>query len=701
MITRILSVVAVALMGVGCTADYFNDTYLPGYDNDGPITNVTNLEITLASSDYAAIAKNATNKALAEAAGVNAVDALAAISKNKYFATTEDAALYIPAFIDQSYVTLDDNSTALVTYTLATDVPEEMKLMNTVSQYLLVEADYKALWESDENYTKAVTPSTIDRLVEVLKPNEDIFPGEYMVVTYNYSEQEPVFDGDASTPAEPEVYTSVLGKAKEGASVEVRGYISAVSSMGPILTDDSGSLLLYDNGVRVTQELAVGDEVEVSGTIGVFNNGLQIAASGATIDEAGTMTVAYPAPMEITGAKADELLTSHTGEGFGFTAQYAKMAGKVKISTSSDGTKTYYNVEIPGAESATGSIYGITAEMAAQLESDKDYVLYGYFTSISRSKDIPKFVNFLLTSVEPATPATASLKAAVKVKSQKRYAYFKLLDDGTFEATDIVAIQPSDYAEMNQTEGNFSDPNQDVYIPIYLAKNYPYAQEGDKKLVGYLCYVNKAYSWCVDEYVFTDSWVKTEYFIAKTDQFRKSDDVWALDPTLELDYTGKTAETQAFYQYCCNWVYDNKDVPMGAPARDNEGVIVTTDIVLINGNKPTGKYWVSSYGNNEFYTGSSAYYGNMDWRPSACRSGFTAAGMGDLTDDEILAKLKENTGEVFAAVLGYVYPEMTTADYKKVVIKVYAYGPNKNYSLAFEVVEKGTFKYIADSLKEL
>ena len=82
-ITRLFSVVAVALMGVGCTADYFNEEYLPGYDNGGAIVNVRNLEIALTSSDYATIAKNTTNKALAEAEGEAAVEALSAISKNK------------------------------------------------------------------------------------------------------------------------------------------------------------------------------------------------------------------------------------------------------------------------------------------------------------------------------------------------------------------------------------------------------------------------------------------------------------------------------------------------------------------------------------------------------------------------------------------------------------------------------------------
>lgn len=888
-ITRLFSVVAVALMGVGCQADYFNEAYLPGYENDGTIVNVRDLEMTLTGDDYAAIAKNATNKALAEAEGVDAVDALAAIGRNKYFSCVEEAALYVPAFIDNLYPTLDSNSTALVTYTFATDVPTDVTLMNVPVEYTLTKEDYQTIWGSEEDYAEAITPKTNNKLAGVLPISDDARVGEYMVVTYNYSDEEPEAPTTPENPGTPEEpaagYTSVLGTAKKDDVVEVRGYISAVCTQGPILTDNGGSVLLYktadlavgdevtvsgtigafgkgfqigtdgisiektgttavtypepvvwdgaamdatlasrtedgyaqfvkftgmpsisdkgyvninvdgaakavgsiygaddalkarftegtaatvygyfisvssdtflnivvvsvdeepaigggetnnytsvlgtaavDDEVEVrgyisavssqgpiltdnsgsvllyrTQDLALGDEVTVSGTIGVFNNGLQIGTDGISIEKTGTTTVTYPEPMVIDGAKADEVLTTHTGEGFCFTAQYAKMVGNVTISTSSDGTKTYYNVAIPGAEAAKGSIYGITPEMAAQLESEKDYTLYGYFISISRSGGTPTFVNIVLTSVEPADAPTPS-RMALKVKSQKRYAFFKLEEGGKYKAADIVAIQPADYTAMGQSYGNFTNPAQDRYIPLYLAQNYPYAQDGDKLYVGYICRANDTNSWRVDEYVFEGTWTKTEYFASKTDQFRKTAGEWAIDPTLELDFTSKTAETQAFYQYCCNWVYDNKDVPLGAPARDNEGVIISTDIVLINGEKPKGDFWVSSYGNNEFYTGSSAYYGNMDWRPAACRGGFTAAGMGDLSDDEILAKLKENTCEVFAAVLGYVYPEMTADEYKKVIIKVYAYGPNKNYSLAFEVVDKGTFEFIDGSLTEL
>lgn len=878
--------VAIAFMGIGCQTDYFNEQYLPGYENNGEITDVQELNITLTADDYATIAKNSENKAIAEAAG--AADVLSAISKNKYFATADDAALYIPAFLKSSYVALDNGSVALVTYTTAVDVPEDVVLMNAPVEYTLTEDDYKAIWGSEEEYAMAVTPKTINKLKSVLPVAEDARNGEYMVVTYNYSAEEPAKD-EPSTPDTPDTpdtpeqpaYTSVLGTAALNDSVEVKGYISAISTQGPILTDNGGSVLLYkttdvkigdevtvtgtisaynlgfqissavvektgtttvtypepvewdgaamdallttrvdndyaqfvkftgvpsisdkgyvniavegaetaqgsiygasdevkalftegeaatvygyfcsvssgkfinvivvsvndapaigggevannytsvlgtavlddvvevkgyisaessmgpiltDNGGSVllyqTTGYVVGDEVTVTGTISSYNCGFQIGTNGLTIEKTGTTTVTYPAPMELTGAVMDELLNTRVEDEY---AYYAKMTGELSISTNSDGTKTYYNFNVPGTETAVGSLYGVTDALKAQLTDGMECTLYGYFCSISKAGGAPKYINIIVTSVEAAaTPAAKAL--ALTVKSEKQYAYFKL-DGGKYVDAAVVAVQPSDYTNMGQGYGSFTHPAQDNYLAQFLGEKYPYAQLDDKAYVGYRCYASGATSWRVDEYNFTGEWVKVAYFMDKTDQFRKAEGVWNIDRTLELDFTNTSgADTKAFYQYCVNWVYDFKDVPMGAPARDNAGEIVSTEIVLIGGNKPAGNYWVSNYGNNEFYTGASAYYGNMDWRPSAVKGGFAAAGMGDLSDDEILAKLKENTAEVFAAVLGYVYPEMTPEEYKKVVIKVYCYGPNKNYSYTFSVVEQGKFEYVADSITEL
>ena len=871
--SKIALMAGVALMGVGCQADYFNENYLDGYENNNAITDVRELSLTLTKDDYAAIAKNSENKSLAEAQGEEAVAALAAIGKNQFFATQEDAAAYLPAWLAASYPTYDNGSMALITYTMALDIPADVEAMNAATEYTLTEDDYKTIWGSEEDYATAVTPKTINKLKSVIPVADDAREGEYVVVTYNYSAEEPETPETPETPDQPEApkYSSVLGSAVLDDVVDVKGYVSAVSNQGPIITDATGSVLLYKG-----TDLAIGDEVSVSGTISAYNKGFQIAASSATvektgttsvtyptpveldgaamealltsrtdndyaqfvkftgtpsvgnyiniimegteaaqgsiygatdevkamftdgqeatiygyfvsissgkyinvivvsvdeepaigggnegetsaytsalgsavlgdfvevngyisavstqgpiltdnggsillykttgyevgdvvsvsgtissygkgfqigtaditIEKTGTTTVTYPTPMEITGAVADELLTTRVNDEY---AYYAKMTGTVSINNN------YYNFILADATTAQGSFYGATDELKAQLSDGMECTIYGYFTSLSGGK----YINMVVTSVETAPAATA---LALKVKSEKQYAYFKF-NGSSYEATDIVALQPADYTAMGQNYGNFTNPAQDDYLPLFLGQKYPYAQVDDKVYVGYRCYAGGATSCKVDEYIFNGTWTKTAYFTEKQDQFRKNEGVWNVDRTLELDYTNtSSAETKAFYQYCVNWVYDFKDVPMGAPDRDNAGEIISTEIVLINGAKPAGNYWVSNYGNNEFYTGASAYYGNVDWRPSAVKGGFAAAGMGSLTDDEILAKLKENTAEVYAEVLGYMYPEVTPDDYKKVVIKVYCYGPNKNYSFTFNVVDRGQFEYAADSLTEL
>ena len=688
----LLSVAAVALMCLGCESGYYNENYLDGYEKIDQITDVQTIELTLEADHYAAIAKNSDNKDIAQEDGEDTVAALNAIGKNKYFATADEAAMFIPAYLNQLYPTYDDGSVALVTYTTAVDVPADVVAMNAATEYTLSEADYQTIWESETEFVSALTPATVDKLKSVLKPTEGMVAGDYVAVTYNYSASEPTSDEEQGGENEGEQpassYTSVLGSAVLDDVVEVRGYISAVSSQGPIVTDNGGSVILYK-----ATGLEVGDEVTVNGTITAYNCGFQLDTSkGATFEKTGTVATAitYPTPVEITGVMADELLTSRTENEY---AQFVKIVGTTVISDN------YYNLKIEGATAAVGSIYGATEELKAKLSDGLVCTLYGYFCSISKSSGAPKFVNIIVTDVVPAA-TTASTFAAPKVTSEKMYAYFKY--NGTsFEATNIVAVQPSDFAAMGQKYGSFTNPQQDNYLPQFLAEKFPYAQVNDNAYVAYRCYANSATTWKVDHYTFSTEWSKVIYFENKTDQFRKADGKWNIDRTLELNFPNGDAEAKKFYQYCVNWVYDNKDVAMGAPARDNAGVIVSSDIVTISGAKPQGNYWVSNYGNNEFYTGASAYYGNIDWRPSAVKGGLTAAGMGDLTDDQILAKLKENTAEVFAAVLGYVYPTMTSDEFAKVVIKIYAYGPNKTYAFSFAVTGTGTFEYIADSITEL
>ena len=929
-IITLFSLCAIALMGWSCETDFYNENYLDGYESDDTITDVQQIEYTLAEADYATIAKNSTNKATAEATGSEAVAALAAVGTNKYFANPEQAGIYIPAFIAATYPTLDDTSVAMVTYRTALDVPAEITALNAAQTYTLAADDYKAIWGSETNYESAVTPATIAKIPEALATvfaEKGIAAGEYVAVTYNYSEKEPSTGDDDSTeepenpndpeeptPDQPTVeYTNVLGTAELNEAVTVTGYVSAISWQGPILTDKGGSVLIFDKANVAMPDVVVGDVITVSGTISAYNNGFQIAATNndgsintaTTISKTGkTVTAAYPTEvLELTGAKMDELLTTRTTNEY---AHFAKMTGKLSVSGN------YYNFNVDGAETAVGSLYGVTDALKAVLTDGMECTLYGYFITISKSGGAPKYINLVVThvneepnfdngeeptpdqpaieftnvlgtaalndavtvtgyvsavswqgpivtdnggsvllydkanaaypdaaigdvvtvtgtigaynngfqiaavnsdgsvntattitkvgtttfsyptdvleltgakmdellttrttneyakyakmtgtlsvsgnyynfNVDGATTAVGSLygvtdalkavltdglqctlygyfitisksggaakyinlvvtdvvttamaNAATALQSEKKYGFYQW-NGSAFTAVNMAIVQPSDFAEMGQTYGSFTNPAQDNYLPKFLGKNYPYGQEGDAVNVGYLCYSGGATSWRVDEYINDgQQWVKTIYFADMVGQFRRTEGQWKEDRTLELSYTEMgTAEYKAFCQYCCNWVYDFVDVPLGAPARDNAGVIISSSAVTVGGAKPSGAYWVSNYGNNEWYAGTYAYYGEMNWSGSKARATWENLGYTGLSDDEIVTMMQNNAAIVFQNVLGYMYPEMTANEYNSVIVKVYDYISKANWAYTFKVVGTGTFEYVEGSLTKL
>ncbi|MBQ2393543.1 MAG: hypothetical protein II303_05135, partial [Alistipes sp.] len=154
---HLLSLAAVALMGWSCEADYFNEHELDGWEGNTEITDVKSVEYTLTADDYATISKNSTNKTNAEAAGEEAVAALTAIGKNKYFGSADEAAAYIPPFLSSTFKTYDNGSIVMVTYTTALDIPAEIQQMNAAKEYTLTEDNYKTLWGSETLYEKALT----------------------------------------------------------------------------------------------------------------------------------------------------------------------------------------------------------------------------------------------------------------------------------------------------------------------------------------------------------------------------------------------------------------------------------------------------------------------------------------------------------------------------------------------------------------
>ncbi|MBE6177446.1 MAG: hypothetical protein E7149_02950 [Rikenellaceae bacterium] len=906
---KLFALSAMALVGWSCETDYYNENYLDGYESDDKITDVQQIEYTLAEGDYATIAKNATNKATAEAAGEEAKQALAAIGTNKYFANEDEAGMYIPAFIAASYPTLDDTSVAMVTYRSALEVPAEIGKMNAAKEYTLKKEDYQAIWGSETEFEQALTPATIGKLPEALAAayaTKEIAAGDYVVVTYNYSAEEPKAEEpeEPSTPSdpdepvqpdEPEVtfgtgtyliiaqtgetfYTMSWVPADKGygypkssqdftpenaaiaanetsnafafqleetatagqynireAGDAGRYYynsgtyknFSVAATLDSTSEDYAFTITANDDGTVQIKCVSTGRVLQQGdGTYdsyGLYDTQLgsyprlyklnaegtayvDVAAGGSNPDsgdepstpvtDVNTTIAALNAMMTSTKTAITEeyifeavVLNDVAGGNYSYNnlilqSEDATTAGnglvvygsqvepstlglnkgdKVKVTLYKDiaqlvlysdmyevtgpqdaewckvekiGTATIEPVvvtpdQLKAYQSMLVTVKGATTEAAgtwctAAAAGSHKMTASGATMTVYVKKNATDFVDkgfkattgdvtglvTLYKGAEQLTPRSiadvaaftegVTARSATALQSSKQYGFYQW-DGAKFAAADVAIVQPEDYTEMGQKYGNFSNPAQDDYLPKFLAKNYPYGMEGDKVNVLYRCYAGGANSWRVDEYISNGSaWIKTIYFADMVGQFRKAEGVWKVDRTLELAYTEMgSADFKAFCQYCCNWVYDFVDVPLGAPARDNAGVILSADKVTVGGNSPSGAWWVSSYGNNEWYAGTYAYYGEMNWSGSKARAAWENLGYTGLSDDELIAKMQQNAAIVFQNVLGYMYPEMTPEEYNQVVIKVYDYISKANWAYTFKTVGTGTFEYVEGSLTKL
>ena len=115
-------------------------------------------------------------------------------------------------------------------------------------------------------------------------------------------------------------------------------------------------------------------------------------------------------------------------------------------------------------------------------------------------------------------------------------------------------------------------------------------------------------------------------------------------------------------------------------------------------NVPDGASFVTSYGNNDYYTGASAYQGNIDLRPGSARN--QSSTYDDMTDDEIVALMKERfEKEVCPGVLGVLYPNLApVGDFEPTVtIHFYSYNGSSTTpgTIVCKAIAKGKFEFVS------
>lgn len=655
-----------------CSENSWNDLYLDGFEGGYTPTDVRTVEYTLTAADYARISDNRFNKALAAKQDVS--DALAAVKTQNYLNASIPAEEYIPNLLKDSlftYFALSDGSAINLTYCEAGELPETMLKLNSAKEYIISDADYQIVYGSSDDYAASFSPShpASSGIPKVLaEAFDEANEGDYVIVNYNNSDTDPVF-GDVPTPPVPEfTMSSVLTPdLAKGDDITVNGVVTAVCNAGIILTDNAGSILVYASGFPAA-DYKVGDQVIATGTLSSYKNCLQLPYDD-NLQKAGEQAYTYPAHKDLT---PDWLLAAGTNTE-PVLAVYGSMTGKVTI----DGN--YYNVYFDGREDVRGSIYNATDAIKAKLEDGKTYTLYGYFTQTSNSGTYTN-CNFVVTDV--ASPAAGKGRQAprriVSIPSVNLNAAY-VFNGSKWEAagSDIVVVNPGDYAAMGLTYGNFSGTQAQEYLPLFLKQKFPYAQAETAKFVAYKYYSNNTTAYACTQFTFDGSkWedsMTRDGVRSVTNQFVRRDGEWKLDPSIELTLpAGKNQPLSSwFFQACVDWVKENV---------------------------PDGASFVTSYGNNDYYTGASAYQGNIDLRPGSARN--QSSTYDDMTDDEIVALMKERfEKEVCPGVLATLYPNLApVGDFEPTVtILFFSYNgsPTTPGTIVCKAVAKGKFEFVS------
>lgn len=655
----------------GCDENAWNDK-LDGFDATFRPTEVKTIEYTLTDADYGTIASNSTNKEIAEKAGD--AQALSALSGNKYFTEKITADIYAPAFLASKYYTLTDGSSVRLTYRKAVGLPEQVTEAAGALSATVGSDFYKAsVWESDENYIDAFAPEKpaarylASYLKEALPDAEE---GQYAVVSYKEASQNPIF-GNVGGGEEPGGFemSDVIVDIQADDDVDINGVVAGVCGCGFVLTDLSGSIFVYCGNDFNRSLYPIGTQMNLVGSATSFKGNLQIAA-GSTITVMGTQEYDFPAPVVFDGAALDAALTRPADQ----LAVYGKISGKV----ANNGKNI--NIIVDGASTAQGSVYYATDTEKELLADGASAEIVGWFISISGSR----YCNFIIDKLT-VTPAAKSARhsvslraAAVQVPTVDKYAIYKFDGSKWSVPADFSVLQPSDYAAMGQSGNSLAAPA--TYLPVYLKNSLPYAQKDD---VRYVVYNNSSNKLACDYYIFNGSeWTANNGVETETSQFVKADGKWMFDPnvTITLAYGKGISASAVFYQACVDWVYENKCVPLG-----------DTSI-------KSGKFWVTSYGNNDYYCGASSYQNNVDLRASSARNQYSAAFEG-MTNKEVVHFIENNfTNEVVPAVLSQFYPDAKPLPGFQVLytLNFYAYTGAKTYpcQAVYEVTGVGEFKCI-------
>lgn len=645
---RSFAIIGLGLMASACDENSWND-HLDGFKEfeDEPFTQVETVEYTLTEADYGTIAGLAANKTLA---GESGAAALKAVGDMKRFSEAAPADKYVPAFLESTnfpYFTLTDGSAVNLTYKQAANEPAGLAAAAAAQTVTISDEFYQnEVWDG-ENYILGFGPmqNAADYIPTFLEQtNHQV--GDYVVVKYNQATQEPVFGGDV--PAVPEVVYSET-----------------------LTTEDGFKTFTIEDVTKPA-------ELDFVWSFGGENYGAKASAYKSGTNYASESWLISPV-IDLTGYEAP-FFSFEEATNFFSNIDAAKQEATVWAREDGGEWKQLTGYTFPDKLSWT---FVPSGDIDLSAYAGKEMQIGFKFTSAAKSGTW-EVKNVTVTATP--TSRSAMSRARVEVPMESKAALYTLTEAKGWQpaSSDYAVLSPADYAAMGQKYANL--PTAEPFISKWLGVKYLYAAADDVKYVVWTQYADgKSTNKCSAYKYDGTQWLAYNFVEVKSAQFVRNAGKWMYDPNVTITLpAGKSIEISTkYFQACVDWVFENICKPLG------------------DTNIKSGAFYVTKYGNNEYYSGTSAFQGNVDLRGDAARTQYPA-GYEGMTDAQITELEKKRfMEETMPGALGMLHPDAEPIAGIDVLytINFYAYEYNeaekKNmtnpYTAVFKVVGKGKF----------
>ena len=616
----------------------FNDQF-EGLDDKTQITNLAKYNYTLTEANYTTI----SDAAVKVATTPEEISLATSIKTNKYFTTAVPASTYVPFLLKTQYPYADLGSTAMVTYAFNEARPSYLEDFVNASAYTLNNVDYATSGSNAAGFYPDVNPANY--LADILATNVSS-PTDGKIVLAKYSQYTEV----------PSVTTVSNYLLEENFNFGLTaGNLTTINSDWTAHSGTSGFVGYATSSLSMAGYPSTG-----------LGGSAIIAGSGSedinrTFTPQTTGTVYMSALMNFSAVGTGTYFFHFMNDGTGYTA---------RVDTKDNGSgKILFGI---GASSGAAYLtYGTTP-----YELNTTYLVvasYNIDNGVSNLYVLPSF-----SATEPTTPEVKSTGVAgfvvqkigirqnsggptgtidgvrvaktwadlmvnvvtttIEGEKTNEEAYYQYAANKWAPAQNIYVVTANDYQSMGTATGQPGKNNYFIsaiqsegYLPTLLAKQYPYAQNGNKQIVAYK-YNAGGVKTGVDEYIFqAGKWSKPSSIISKSEQFVFSNIGWVFDPTINLALVRVSG--------------------------NNPYIMKFIDYIRVN--TPDKFYQKGTYINEEHYYGFSAYYAQITC--SADRTAYGDQAIKDLTTDAAKYSLfLDRVKEAMPLFTQLNYPDLKT-----------------------------------------